>query len=128
MCDAVSVGRAELSKRQDWSLEAAEALYQLVLPLLMYLVKTLRLDANVLRDSTLQRLELLHMEAYLHVSATTWIVCFEELRRLTNSKKVEIIPPELNRVYDRLCDVGTLLQGPNALDILVIPYPSFHFC
>ena len=62
--DAVSVGRAELSKRQDWSLEAAESLHQLVLPLLMRLVKTLRLDPNVLRDSTLQRLELLHMEAY----------------------------------------------------------------
>jgi hypothetical protein len=44
--DAVSVGRAELSKRQDWSLEAAESLYQLVLPLLMHLVKTLRLDPN----------------------------------------------------------------------------------
>ena len=122
----MSVGRAELSKRQDWSLEAAESLYQLVLPLLMYLVKTLRLDPNVLRDSTLQRLELLHMEAYLHVSATMWIVCFEELRRLTNSKKVEITPPELNRVYDRLHDVGTLLQGPNALDILVIPSPSLQ--
>jgi hypothetical protein len=91
--DAVSVGRAGLSKRQDWSLEAAEALCQLVLPLLMHLVKILRLDANVLRDSTLQRLELLHMGAYLHASATTWIVCFEELRRLTNSKKVELMPP-----------------------------------
>ena len=90
--DGISISRVEVSKRQDWSLEASEAMFPLVEPILKYLVKTLCLDPNVLRDTTLQRLELIHMEAYLHVNATMWIVCFEELRRLTNSNKVGIPP------------------------------------
>jgi hypothetical protein len=47
-----------------------------------------------------------------------WVVCFEELRRLTNSKMTDMTPPELNLLYDKLWNVGTLLQGGNALDIL----------
>jgi hypothetical protein len=52
--DGLSITRAEVSKRQDWSLEASEAMFPLVEPILKYLVKTLCLDPNVLRDSTLQ--------------------------------------------------------------------------
>jgi hypothetical protein len=114
----LKVGRAELSKRQDWMLEASEMLFALVKPMLEYLVETLKLDANVLRDSTLQRLELIHMEAFMHVSAATWTTCFKELRALTNRTITGLTPVELSEIYEELFKVGTLLQGENPLRIL----------
>jgi hypothetical protein len=114
----LNIGRAELSKRQDWALECAAQLLPLVKPLLEYLIGTLKLDPNVLRDSTLQRLELIHMEAYLHVAATMWTTSFKELRALTNGSIAKLNPVELNGLYDELWKVGTLLRGPDPLRIL----------
>ena len=49
----LNIGRAEFSKRQDWALECAAQLLPLVKPPLGYLIGTLKLDPDVLRDSTL---------------------------------------------------------------------------
>ena len=87
-------------------------------PLLEYLIGTLKLDPNVLRDSTLQRLELIHMEGYLHVGAVMWTTCFRELRALTNGKIARLNPIELNMLHGELWRVGTMLQGPGPLHIL----------
>ncbi len=50
-------GRTEFSKRQDWSCEASWKFYNLVQPINMYCIETLVLDANILRDSILTRIE-----------------------------------------------------------------------
>ena len=117
-----SVGRAELSKRQDWPLEASWKLFPLLNPILKYTDSTRRLDANVLRDSVCQRVELLHFQAYIHGGAVMWGVCWEELRALTNSKSVELDPLQLNVIYDELWKVGTLLQSEAAFDIFLADY------
>lgn len=78
--------RAEHSKRQDWSLEAAYDIFPLLDPLLAYTVKTLLDKSNILRDSVLMQAECLHFEAYVHVCTIMWRVVFKELRGLTNSK------------------------------------------
>ena len=80
------VDRAEHSKRQDWSLEAAYDIFPLLEPLLDYTVQKLLDESNVFRDSVLMQAECLHFEAYLHVCALMWRVVFKELRGLTNSK------------------------------------------
>jgi hypothetical protein len=80
------VDRAEHSKRQDWSLEAAYDIYPLIEPLLDYTVKTLVDKSNILRDSVLMQAECIHFEAYIHVCTIMWRVVFKELRGLTNSK------------------------------------------
>ena len=98
-------------------MEAASHLLPLVKPLLECLIGTLKLDPNVLRDSTLQRLELVHMEACLHVSATTWSTCFRELRALANGKLAKLNPVELNELYDELWVVGKLLISPDCLGL-----------
>ena len=54
------VGRVELASRQDWSCEVSEKILPLIGPIIEYLVSTLRLDSNILRDSTLQRWEVPH--------------------------------------------------------------------
>ena len=87
-----------------------------------YLVQTLVLDANVLRDSTLQRIELMHFVAYVHVNAIMWHCGFAELRALTNGSCVELNPMELNRLYDKLWVVGDILQGEVPLSILDVNY------
>ncbi len=92
-------------------------------PLLDYEIKSLLGEANVLRDSILIQLEALHFEAYVHVSAVMWRVIFKELRGLTNSKGLELNPIELNMLYEKLYDVGTLSQTEDALKILE---PSFR--
>ena len=63
------VGRADFSKRQDWSLECAYNIYPLVDALLAYTVRTLVKEANVLRDTCLVLMESLHFEAYVQVLA-----------------------------------------------------------
>ena len=47
-----------------------------------------------------------------------WVVCYRELRSLTNSKAIELNPLELSWVHDKLWLAGTLLQTPNALPML----------
>ena len=79
--------------------------------------KTRQLDANTLRDSIFQRLELIHFDAYIHVCATMWVVAFEELQALTNSTEVGLNPIELHRIYDRLWELGTKLQSESWLGI-----------
>ena len=112
-----AIGRVELSKRQDWCLEAAAALFPIVNVIQAYTSQTRKLDANILRDSVSQLLENHCMQAYIHACAALWEFVFAELRALTNSTTVELSPVELNAVYDKLHELGTLLQGPNALDI-----------
>jgi hypothetical protein len=56
-----------------------------------------------------------------------WKVAFEELRGLTNKKDLQAVgvglnPMELNDLYDHLWNMGTLLQGEEALDILDVGY------
>ena len=75
----VNVGRAELGSRQDWVLECSAKLLPLLPALTRYLVETLVLEPNILRDSTLQRIELMQFEAAVHASAIMWEVEFAEL-------------------------------------------------
>ena len=116
------VGRVELSKRQDWSLEVSSKIYPLLGPTNAYLVDSIVLGQNILRDSTLQRMECNYFEAYVHVNAVMWEVAFAELRYLTNSKTVSLNPMEVNDLYDRLWRMATQMQGPDALDILEAVY------
>jgi hypothetical protein len=121
------VGRAEQSKRQDWICEASWKLHNLINPIMDYTITTLRLGANILRDSVLTRLENVHYEAYIHTNAIMWKVAFEELRGLTNKKDLQAVgvglnPMELNDLYDHLWNVGALLQGEDALSILDAGY------
>lgn len=121
--------RAEHSKRQDWSLEAAHDILPLITPLLDYTVRTLLDQANILRDSVLIQAECIHFEAYVHVSAIMWRVVFKELRGLTNSKGLELHPMELNELYEYLYDLGTILQGDTCLRIFEIgfrPWPHVY--
>lgn len=74
------VGRVELASRQDWQLEASAKAFPLLPAIIEFTIECLELDPNMLRDSVLQRLELLHMEAYIHVNAIMWESCFRELR------------------------------------------------
>ena len=46
--------------RQDWACEACFAIYPLFPAILQYTIETLILDANILRDSILVRLEMVH--------------------------------------------------------------------
>jgi len=115
---SAKVGRAELSHRQDWSLEVSEKLLPLVRPLLLYLSETLVLDANTLRDSVLMRLELHHFDAYIFVSAAMWVMVYDELRSLTNSKVTALNPMELHGIYDGLWSVATILRGKQCMGIL----------
>ncbi len=50
-------GRAEVSSRQDWSVEASWKFHNLIQPMNLYCIETLILDANILRDSILTRIE-----------------------------------------------------------------------
>ncbi len=79
---------------------------------------TLVLNPNVLRDSILVRLEMLHFEAYIHVNAIMWRLVYRELRALTNDSKMGLNPMELNDIYDHLWNVGVLLKSDEALHIL----------
>jgi hypothetical protein len=121
------VGRAEASKRQDWICECSWKFHNLINPIIDYSVSTLRLGQNILRDSVLTRLENLHFEAYVHTNAIMWKVAFEELRGLTNKKDLQAVgvglnPMELNDLYDHLWNMGTLVQGEEALSILDTGY------
>ena len=112
-----SFGRCELSKRQDWCLEAAFELSGVVPDVLAYTCKTRQLDASTLRDSIFQRLELIHFDAYIHVCATMWVVAFEELRALTNSTEAALNLIELHRIYNQVWELGEKLQSESSLGI-----------
>ena len=88
----ISVGRVERSKRQDWAAEVAMKILPLLDPLNEYLVTCLLLDNNILRDSALQRMELMHFRAYVHVLAIGCMCAFNELRALTNATVVDSNP------------------------------------
>ena len=121
----ISVGRAEISKRQDWSLEVSEAIYPLIPAILEYLIPLEVLGPNVLRDSIRQRLELRHFEAYIHVSAILWVVCFNELRAVTNGNNFDLSPPQLHDYYEDLWNVGAMLRTSTPLRILDPDYRPF---
>ena len=80
------------------------------------------LGPNVLRDSTLQRLELRHFEAYIHVNSIMWVICFDELRNLTNGNAFKLNPLQLNALYEQMWDMGTLLQGDRSTSVLEPAY------
>ena len=116
-------GRAEFSKRQDWCLEASWKFHNLMEPILLYTIETLVLDPNILRDSILTRIEQIRFQAYVHVCAIMWKVAFQELRALTNTKKLNehglnVNPMELNDIYDSLWNVGVELESERCLSIL----------
>jgi hypothetical protein len=85
--------------------------------ILQYTVETLLLDANILRDSILVRMELIHFECYMHVNASMWRLVYRELRALTNDSTLNLNPLEINDLYDYLWDVGSLLQCEESLTI-----------
>ena len=123
------VDRAEHSKRQDWSLEAAYDIFPLIDPLLDYTVRTLLDKSNILRDSVLMQAECIHFEAYIHVCSIMWRVVFKELRGLTNSKGLEINPLELNSIYEYLHDLGTMLQSESCFQVFADefrPWPHVY--
>jgi hypothetical protein len=108
----------ELGSRQDWALEVASKMLPLLRPLTEHLTSTLVLDPNILRDSTLQRLELHHFEVGVHASAITWDVAFSELRSLTNLKTMHVNPFQAHELYDKLWAMAGLLKGPHELPVL----------
>ncbi len=129
------VGRAEHSKRQDWICEASWKFHNLLDPIIGYTVSTVRLGANILRDSVLTRLENMHYEAYVHVCAILWKIAFEELRGLTNKKTIQdsgvgLNPMELNDLYDHMWNLGTVLQSDESLAVLednFRPWPRVRY-
>jgi hypothetical protein len=128
------VGRAELSKRQDWCTEVSWNFFNLVTPIITFTVELCVMDENVLRDAVLVRLENIRFEAYVHVNALMWKVAFAELRALTNRKEVQqsglgMNPMELNELYDFLWNMGVLMQSEQAMDVLqpdYRPWPKLH--
>lgn len=120
-------GRAEYSKRQDWCCEASWKFYNLVQPINLYTIETLILDPNILRDSILTRIEQIRFQAYIHVNAIMWKVCFQELRALTNTKKMDTLglgvnPMELSDIYEHVWNHGVLLQTGECLTVLQPEY------
>jgi hypothetical protein len=92
------------------------------------------LDANILRDAVLVRLENIRFEAYVHVNALMWKVAFAELRALTNRNAITesglgLNPMELNALYEYLWNLGVLLKTEGCLSILQLdyrPWPKVH--
>jgi hypothetical protein len=117
-------GRAEFSKRQDWCCEASWKFHNLIQPVNLYCIETLILDANILRDSILTRIENNRFQAYVHTCAIMWKVCFQELRALTNTKQLSydglnVNPMELNDIYEHVWNLGVLLKTDECLSILL---------
>ena len=114
--------RAENSKRQDWSPEVANKILRQLDALTENLVGTIVQDANILKDSTLQRMEMRQCGACVHVLALTWVVCFEELRALTNATLVDLNPNELHCTFDQLHAFALVLMGDDPLSVLAPDY------
>ncbi len=82
------------------------------------------MDANILRDSILTRIENNRFQAYVHTCAIMWKVCFQELRALTNTKQLSddglnVNPMELNDIYEHVWNLGVLLKTDECLAILL---------
>jgi hypothetical protein len=69
-----------MSKRQDWCAEVSWKFFNLITPIITFTVSLCAMDANILRDAVLVRLENIRFEAYVHINALMWIVAFAELR------------------------------------------------
>ncbi len=59
----------------------------------------------------------------MHTNAIMWIVCFKELRALTNTKQLSLSglnvnPMELNDIYEHVWNLGIVLQTEACLSIL----------
>lgn len=91
---------------------------------MLYCIDLLVLDANILRDSILVRMEIIQYECYVHVNAIMWRVVYRELRALTNDGAMALNPMELNDIYEELWNVGTLLQ--NEAEVLSIMEDDFR--
>ena len=120
-------GRAEFSKRQDWCCEASWKFFNLVQPINLYCIQTLILNPNILRDSTLTRIEQIRFQAYIHTNAILWKICFQELRALTNTKQMNVVglgvnPMELGDIYDHVWNLGVVLQSQGCLQVLQASY------
>ena len=120
-------GRAEFSKRQDWACEASWKFFNLVQPINLYCIQTLILDPNILRDSTLTRIEQIRFQAYIHTNAILWKICFQELRALTNTKQMNDVglgvnPMELGDIYEHVWNLGVVLQSQECLQVLQASY------
>jgi hypothetical protein len=63
-------------------------------------------------------MELMHFECYIHVNAIMWRLVYRELLVVTNDRKLNINPLQLNDLYDNLWDVVEQLQQETSLDIL----------
>ena len=128
------VGRAEMSKRQDWCAEVSWNFFNLITPIITFTVSMCALDADILRDAVLVRLENIRFEAYVHVNALMWKVAFAELRALTNRNAITesgfgLNPMELNALYEYLWNLGVLLKTEGCLSILQLeyrPWPKVH--
>ncbi len=116
-------------------LEASWKFHNLLRPLNLYCIETLILDATILRDSILTRIENIRFQAYVHTSAIMWKVCFQELRALTNIKQLSyeglnVNPMELNAIYEHVWNLGVLLKTDACLSILqeqYRPWPKVSF-
>jgi hypothetical protein len=123
-----------MNKRQDWCTEVSWNFFNLIKPKLTFTVAMCAMDANILRDAVLIRLENIRFEAYVHVNAFMWKVAFGELRALTNRKAVAesglgLNPLELNDLYDHLWNLGVLLKSENWILVLqptYRPWPKVH--
>ena len=96
-------------------------------PINLYCIETLILDPNILRDSTLTRIENVRFQAYVHTNAILWKVCFQELRALTNTKQMNDVglnvnPMELGDIYDHVWNLGVVLQSTGCLQVLQSTY------
>jgi hypothetical protein len=138
--------------RQDWACEACFAIYPLYPAILQYTIEILILDANILRDSILVRLEMVTSNP-LTINLTQcltmtmshsnpnpypcrcslrpimWRVVYREFRAVTNDATLALNPMELNDIYDHLWDVATLLTSADCLTILdegFRPWPKIH--
>ena len=119
--------------------EVSSKIFKSFPAVMQYLIEeTLVLEANILRDATLQKMELHHFEAYIHASAIAWTVAFNELRTVTNitiqehgqgagaTKHAHVNPMEINEMYEGLWGMGTLLQTSNALKVLDNEYKPWN--
>jgi hypothetical protein len=102
-------------------------IFNLITPIITFTVSLCAMDANILRDAVLVRLENIRFEAYVHINALMWIVAFAELRALTNRKKVQesglaLNPMELNNTF--MGTMKTLNEHNASTSTFVMPLQS----
>jgi hypothetical protein len=57
-------------------------------------------------------------EAFIHLNAVMWRVMYRELRALANDKKLALNPMDLNDLYEKVWNVGALLQTEESITIM----------